>query len=487
MKKTSVIICFLFIISFFFCITNLKAQNSEVTIYTAPEGITSSPDYTVSANGQDMFVYNPKVKTGREHQQKNMGVCYFDCIDSATITVHANIPMANVVIRPKTYGIKPVIKGQDITFIIHKSQKVTIEPDGHQYNALVIFANSPDVNPPKQSDPNVIYFGPGLHTSGQIDIKSNQTIYLAGGAVVRGCISGTGVRNVKILGHGIIDQSLDNEGRGFINLKNCSNIIIDGPILFDCRGWCNHLTNCKNVTISDMKEICWRGNTDGIDIDGGSKYLIENCYIRNWDDCIVIKSKGPRGNKVLIQSSLLCPRVQNVIVRDCILWSDLANALEIGYELETDLIDKVLFKDIDIIHAFGNNAISIHNSAQAVVRNIRYENIRIEDMNPLYCNTDAWPNNGRTPGTHVFEIEIGKSQWSKMGGQGTIRNIYFKNISATIKSGAQFPFSDIRGFDTNHTIEGVIFENLTIDGKKVMNATDARMNANSYVRNVTFH
>lgn len=348
-------------------------------------------------------------------------------------------------------------------------------------------ANALDANHPKQNNPNVIYFGPGLQTPGQIDLKSDQTIYLAGGAVVRGRISATGATNIKITGHGIIDQSLDTRAGGFINLKNCSNVTIDGPILFDCLGWCNHLTNCKNVTISDMKEICWRSNSDGIDIDGGSDYLIENCYIRNWDDGVVIKSLvWPRPDNATAQKSLLAPPVHNITVQNCIFWADMANALEIGYELETDLIDSVTFKNIDIIHALGNNAISIHNSAHAEVRNIRYENIRIEDMDPLYCNTDAWPNNGQTPGTHVFEIWIGKSEWSKAGGQGTVRNIYFKNISTTVKSGAQFPFSDIRGFDENHTIEGVTFENITLDGEKMKSVSDAHMNVNSSVKNIMF-
>ena len=453
----------------------LASIDARVVLYPVPASIESSPDYSVFVNGQKVFVYNPKVKTGREHPQKNMGMCYFDCIDSATVTVHANVSMADVVIRPKSYGIKPVIKDHDITFTIRKMQKVTIEPNGYEYNALVIFANAVDPNPPKQGDPNVIYFGPGIHTPGQIYLQSNQTIYLAGGAVVRGHISATGATNSKIMGHGIIDQSIQSIEESYFNfifLENCSNITIDGPILLDNIGWCVNVRNCKNITISDMKLIAWNQNTDGIDVVGSSNCTIDNCYIRNWDDGVAIKSSAPR--------------VHNIMVQNCIFWSDLAEAVDIGYECETDLMDSMTFKNIDIIHAFSNNAISIHNSGQAEVRDVLFEDIRIEDMDPLYTNTDRWPNNELTPGTHVVDLWIGKSNWTKTGGQGTVRNIYFKNISVTVKPRAQFPMSSIIGFDASHTIEGVTFENFTINGEKMMKASDAYMNLNSYVKNVTF-
>jgi exo-beta-1,3-glucanase (GH17 family) len=65
MKKLSVPICFLIVTLFFFS-ASAKAQEGKVKIYPAPASIASSPDYAVSVNGQQAFVYNPKVKTGRE-------------------------------------------------------------------------------------------------------------------------------------------------------------------------------------------------------------------------------------------------------------------------------------------------------------------------------------------------------------------------------------------------------------------------------------
>ena len=445
------------------------AVNAAVSLYPAPVGIAASPDYTVTVNGQQTFIYNPKVQIGRDHPQANMGMCYFDFSDSVTVTVKANVQMTNVVMRPKSINFNPVINGQTVTFTLRQPRKVTIEPNGYAYNPLVIFADAIDASPPSQSDPNVLYFGPGIHTTGQINLQSNKTIYLAGGAVVRGYIYAGNATNAKILGHGIIDESLDTVRHSFINLQNCSNITIDGPILLDGFGWCVTPYYCTNVTIADMKEICWRSNTDGIDVVGCNHCAIDNCYIRNWDDGVVLKSFNGTD-------------VKNITVTNSIFWSDLAEALEIGYELETSRIDSVTFKNIDIIHAFHNNALSIHNSAQAVVSNIRYEDIRIEDLDPAYCKPDA------SPTTYILTLWIGTSQWTTTGGQGTLRNIYFKNLSASIKPGAQFPLSKIAGFDANHTIDTVTFENFTVDGKTMLSAADAHININSadFVKHVTF-
>ena len=60
---------------------------------------------------------------------------------------------------------------------------------------------------PKAGDPNVLYFGPGVHRPGKIELKSGETVYIAGGAVVYTAIGGRGVSGVRILGRGIIDTS----------------------------------------------------------------------------------------------------------------------------------------------------------------------------------------------------------------------------------------------------------------------------------------
>src|ERR1039458_9478673 len=53
--------------------TDLRTFNG-VVLHPAPTGIASSPDYSVTVNGQQAFVYNPKVKTGRDHRSEERRV-----------------------------------------------------------------------------------------------------------------------------------------------------------------------------------------------------------------------------------------------------------------------------------------------------------------------------------------------------------------------------------------------------------------------------
>ena len=69
----------------------------------------------------------------------------------------------------------------------------------------------------------MVYYGPGIANPGTIDLKSNQTLYLAGGAYVKvervNCID---TENVKIMGKGILVTS----GKRAITFKNCNNMLI---------------------------------------------------------------------------------------------------------------------------------------------------------------------------------------------------------------------------------------------------------------------
>jgi hypothetical protein len=51
---------------------------------------------------------------------------------------------------------------------------------------LMVFANPLEKDAPKKDDPNEIYFGPGIHrpAAGVVEVKSQQTLYIAGVRVV---------------------------------------------------------------------------------------------------------------------------------------------------------------------------------------------------------------------------------------------------------------------------------------------------------------
>ena len=266
------------------------AQAPGAVVYPAPEGETLSGDFTVTVAGQAAPVYVCRVSAmpfnqvwpGYQRpidQTELASFVYWDMSAPVDVEVVSQRPVESVAIRPTARGIQPQVEGNRIRFHLDTPQQLTVEVNGW-HKALHVFANPPAVTMPDPNAPGVRYFGPGIHRPGRMTLQSNETVYLAGGAVVYGCFEATGATNIKILGPGILDSSeleryfgltdeskyLDNFG-GCIHLVGCTNVTIDGPILRDPPLWCLSTFNCSEIQIAHIKLIgLWRYNADGIDL-----------------------------------------------------------------------------------------------------------------------------------------------------------------------------------------------------------------------------
>ena len=120
------------------------------------------------------------------------------------ITPHQ--PFEDVVIRPSSLGITPDIKDGVISFALERPAYFTVEPFG-RHNALHIFADPLSDYSVDAKDENIIYFGKGEHDVGEINLKSNQTLFIDEGAVVYACINAIDAEKISIIGRGILDNS----------------------------------------------------------------------------------------------------------------------------------------------------------------------------------------------------------------------------------------------------------------------------------------
>jgi polygalacturonase len=153
--------------------------------------------------------------------------------------------------------------------------------------------------------------------------------------------------------------------------------------------------------------------------------------------------------------------VQHVVVRNCVLWNQVAHALSIGAELREN-IDDVLFTDCDVIHDTGREwTLRIYHCDSALVRNVRFENIRIEQS------------------IRPISLWIGKTKWSVEDQRGNIRDVTFKDISGS----AAVPLDiELAGFDATHDIQDVHFENVRFNGQPL---TRADVKSNEFVQGVS--
>jgi hypothetical protein len=131
-------------------------------------------------------------------------------------------------------------------------------------------------------------------------------------------------------------------------------------------------------------------------------------------------------------------------------------ALDIGHELRTGSIKNIRFINCDIlgVHGFGG-VFGIHNADRAIVSDVLYENIRVEH----HYNK-------------LIDLKVIKSMWGKDVERGQIRNITFRNIDVALSQyNPGYSVSLIGGFDSEHTVENVTFENFRVN-EKVMKSAD---------------
>ena len=134
------------------------------------------------------------------------GFASFDTSGPVEVRISCKRPLADVVIRPLSAGVRPRHDGdRAIVLPLDGPRKLSIEPDGKR-SPLLLFANPIETDAPGKDDPGVVYFGPGVHKPEKIELGSNQTLYLAGGAVVKAEVLVEG-ENIRIRGRGILDGS----------------------------------------------------------------------------------------------------------------------------------------------------------------------------------------------------------------------------------------------------------------------------------------
>jgi hypothetical protein len=212
------------------------AEEAGLAIYPEPPAVTytkHNDDFTVRVRTphepwRDLYEYNVKVDLD---SPQNASMVYFDMAGPVEVSVRKNNGTVHEVrVRPISAGIKVRLAGDIATFTLTEPRKLSVEFDGDRLHNLHILASPLETDRPDPSDPNVIWFGPGVHqpadASDAYHIPSNKTVYIAGGALVRGRLVLDNVENVKILGRGVIDEP----ERG-IEISRSKGITIDGPIV----------------------------------------------------------------------------------------------------------------------------------------------------------------------------------------------------------------------------------------------------------------
>lgn len=138
------------------------------------------------------------------------------------------------------------------------------------------------------------------------------------------------------------------------------------------------------------------------------------------------------------------------------LWADVAHPIFIGIHGNVEnpeILENLNYINIDILdhkekQLDYQGCLAINTGDNNLIRNVRFENIRIEDF-----------RQGQLVNLRIFFNE----KYCKAPGRG-IENILFKDISYT---GKDAEVSMIIGYDKERKVKNIRFENLTINGEVI--------------------
>ena len=495
--------------------------------YPITETISSSGAYAVRINGNPVplnFMRVSKAPFNRRwpgHQRQ-----LEQTEEAAFVSLASNEPMdievsstigedfSHAVIRPIDLGVKPVIQNGTARFSIPGSTYFTFEPSG-RHNALHFFIDPPADYGVTPDAPSVLYYGPGVHEAGLIELKSGQTLFIDAGAVVFACVHAIDAENIRIMGRGILDNSHNREvihfeaneennnaavnnafRRHTVELEYCTNIVIDGITIRDSLVYNIRPIGCRNLRISHVKILgCWRYNSDGIDMHNCENVLIERCFLRTFDDAICVKGFDcyHRGDgEAAVQAAMHhrggdYTNFRHVLVRECVIWNDWGKSLEIGAETRAEEICNILFEKCSIIHVCGP-VLDCLNVDYAYVHDIIWKDIDIEFDEvippPIIQKSDR--------DTYSFKMSdyqppvcsafvISHPEYSAGGNlRGVNENLTFKNIRLFSNKKPIFRF---RGYDAEHAVRDVVIRNFLLNGRHLC-SDDYELNAEAFCEGI---
>lgn len=438
------------------CSLTASAQSRLVT-YPAPEGAELKNDFTVQVRPsggewQPVATYPVKVDEVRngKHQVEIASMAYFDFEGEVEVSVtsHRGIVRESR-IRPLSYGIAPQTADSTLTFRLDRPRNLSIEVNGDIFHNLHLFANPIDPNNPLKPGMNpkklkkqrgLLYYGPGLHQlpGDTLRVPSGTTVYVAGGAIVRGCFRVMDVENVRILGRGEVHPVGRGEG---VHIGRSKRVEVEGIITTQCP-----VGGSDSVTIRNVKAISSYGWGDGMNVFASNNVHYDGVFCRTSDDCTTVYAtrKGYTGG------------CRNIRMQNSTLWADVAHPIFIGLHGNVehpDTIENVVYENIDILdhkemQIDYQGCLAINAGDNNLVRNVRFENIRIEDF--------------RQGQLVALRICFNK-KYCGAPGRG-IENILFKDITY---NGSHAELSHIAGYDAERRVKNVLFENLRINGEVI--------------------
>lgn len=443
--------------------TPVPVFHAGLNVYYASFEFTGNPEVIVTADKESIPLAGNAKYAG---QVKHI----------STAPKAGNFWEDNAIVRPLSKKIQVHTDGKNATFIINEPGQYSVERPGtsnYLDQVIFLFANPvKDYGILNQSDNKLIYLEPGIHHR-NIDLATGQTLYLAPGAVLFGAINVWEAKDVRILGKGVVvynGPQSELRDNGYLHRKNwhplttyqTDGLEVDGVTFVGrSRTWSIQLHTTFNSIFNNVKVLSVNPqniNGDGFDWYAGGNSRVTNCLIRASDDCFAFFV--PPTESEVFEHQFDSAMVSNILIENCVLWTTLANVYRIGFGAQKLKTDNIHMLNTDVIHIGKGEWMApwsiVHTmgtgiGGKAVHTNYLFENIRFEEATAFI-------------GVQNREV--------------IFKDIVFRNVSMI---GEPVPSFNLGKMD------GVLFENVTLNGKKITSAAEIPMREGSIdINNLKF-
>jgi polygalacturonase len=506
------------------------AQTAVIDSWSKPSIYTLSPDYSLTANGQNVDIIRSEDSYDYAHFSMGTGTCNF------VVTVKNISSISNLSIAPSKLNIAYTVTGNVVTFSIpndeyvilwikEKSRKLVIAADPLEtaipassgvgiYNvtaspfnadatgatltttAMQNAVDQASVYGTANATKGIVYVPAGVYKMGNLKLKSNVALYLEKGSVLRVSdnaadyityykknslnMNGTwfvstefNSSNILIYGRGTID------GNGVYMQKTlkylnhvlvpiaCSNFTFDGPVIRNSACWGVVVGRSSNVTFKNYKHFNSMSIAEDDGIDVNES---QNVLIQH---AIGIAHDDPFSTKTWAGVELFekwpgNPQLNyNVTFDDCFSWTGCVG-FKVGQGMN-ERQENITFKN-GVIYDCARGLAIEHKWGANEAKNITFENIDIEKIGNS-CEGPQW-------------LQLFVKSGDGLGG-GPVNNVLIKNIRVRDKGSR---VSQLRGHSEASAIRGVTFENIYMLDNERPAATLEEMNVtevNEFISDVT--
>ena len=346
-------------------------------------------------------------------------------------------------------------------------------PDAGDPSVVVV---KPGDTPPSTGSWTTLLFAPGVHDIGLgFPVHAGKTYVVPGDAIVYGTILQTTPGDgddIVIKGYGtlsgarltqpkyLVPPPMDLTPYQSITLGPAAGAHVIGltfadPAFHTMQIYGPYAPGKPNLE-SFIKVLGWRKNGDGVNLFGN--VLLTDSFIRTQDDSSYVSGLG---------------------IERVVYWNDQnGSAFVLSSLPDADASAPLVVSDCDVIYS---RSAAVYSSGGRVFNmrgmgsgpsgsNVIFRDIRVADPRPTL---------------QQFMIAMGPvAPWSDGGtrGPGDMSGVLFQNVSIAAPSVLGQP--DVLWGEPDASIDGITFDNLTVDGGKVLSLDHFVTNA--YVRNVTF-